>query len=118
MESIGTTRCVVAAVQATPAFLDLEATLTRTVELVGDAVRQGATIVVFPEAFLSGYPFWLWGADPSVEQEAFAALWDSAIDVPGPAVARLSEAASTHGVSIVIGVNERESQWGRSTLYN
>jgi nitrilase len=118
MESIGKTRCVVAAVQATPAFLDLEATLTRTLELVGDAVRQGATIVVFPEAFLSGYPFWLWGADPSVEQEAFAALWDSAIDVPGPAVARLSEAASTHGVSIVIGVNERESHWGRATLYN
>ncbi len=118
MTSSGPSIPIVAAVQATPVFLDLEATLAKALDLVSDAVRQGATIVVFPEAFLSGYPFWLWGSDPSVEQEAFAALWDSAIDVPGPVVARLSEEAAAHGVTIVIGVNERESQWGRATLYN
>jgi nitrilase len=55
---------------------------------------------------------------PSLEQRAFAALWRAAVDVPGPATERLGEAARATGVHLVIGVNERESAYGRGTLYN
>ncbi len=115
-------RYVAAAVQATPVFLDREATLAKTCRLIAEAAARGARLVVFPEAFVPGYPYWLWGdrpgAVPGLEQQAFAALWREAIDVPGPATELLGAAARDAGACVVIGVNERESSYGRGTLYN
>ncbi len=115
-------RYVVAAVQATPVFLDGEATVAKACRLVAEAAAAGARLVAFPEAFVAGYPYWLWGdrpgVVPSLEQKAFAALWRAAVDVPGPATERLGEAARAAGAHVVIGVNERESAYGRGTLYN
>jgi predicted amidohydrolase len=42
----------VAAVQAAPVFMDREATIERVGELVSAAVRDGAELAVFPEAFV------------------------------------------------------------------
>jgi nitrilase len=53
-----------------------------------------------------------------VEQQAFAALWREAIDVRGPATDRLGGGARSAAACVVIGVNERESAYGRGTLYN
>lgn len=115
-------RYVAAAVQATPVFLDREATVAKACRLIAEAAAAGARLVVFPEAFVAGYPYWLWGdrpgALPNLEQAAFVALWQAAVDVPGPDTARLGEAARAAGAHVVIGVNERESAYGRSTLYN
>ena len=115
-------RYVAAAVQATPVFLDREATVEKACRLVAEAAELGARLVVFPEAFVAGYPYWLWGDRPAAvegpEQRAFAALWREAVDVPGPASERLGAAARAAGACVVIGVNERESAYGRGTLYN
>ena len=46
----------VAAVQAMPVVLDLEASLDKALGLLADAAGQGAQLVVFPETFLSLYP--------------------------------------------------------------
>jgi nitrilase len=100
---------VAAAVQAAPVFLDREATLEKAMDCIDDAARRGAGLIVFPEAFLSGYPIWLSGKEPAVEQEAFADLWESGIDVPGPETDRLGEAARAADAVVVMGVNERES---------
>ena len=111
-----------AAVQATPVFLDREATVAKACRLIADAATLGARLVAFPEAFIAGYPYWLWGdrpgTVPGLEQHAFARLWREAVDVPGPETERLGEAARQAGVQLVIGVNERESAYGRATLYN
>ncbi len=115
-------RYVAAAVQATPVFLDLEATLEKACRLIAEAATLGARLIAFPEAFVAGYPYWLWGDRPGVvpglEQQAFAALWREAVDVPGPATERLGAAARAARSCVVIGVNERESAYGRGTLYN
>ncbi|MGD9713789.1 MAG: carbon-nitrogen hydrolase family protein, partial [Thermomicrobiales bacterium] len=111
-------RVVVAAVQASPVFLDLEATLAKALALTAEAASLGAKLIVFPEAFLAGYPYWLWGNDASIEQQAFVDLWDAAIDVPGPHTAELAAAAGDAGAVLMIGVNERESTHGRATLFN
>jgi nitrilase len=112
----------VAAVQAAPVFLNREATVEKTLGLVEQAATGGAQLIVFPEVFVAGYPFWLWGDQPAVipglEQKAFARLWEEGVDVPGPVTDRLGEAARTAGAYIMIGVNERESSYGRGTLYN
>src|SRR5215204_1511520 len=111
-------RVVAAAIQVSPVFLDLEATLAKTLERIAEAASTGAQLMVFPEAFLSGYPYWLWGTDPSIEQQAFVELWHSAIDVPGPETDRIGEAARAAQAVVMIGVNERESDYGRATLFN
>ena len=51
---------VVAAVQATPVFLDRDATVDRACELTAKAAGAGASLVVFPEVFVPGYPDWVW----------------------------------------------------------
>ena len=111
----------VAAVQAAPVFLDLDATLDKTCHLIRQAAEGGAQLVAFPEAFLSGYPVWVWFI-PSGKTHPLRDLYtrphDSAVSIPGPAIDRLCAAAAEANVAVVIGVNERNSEASDSTLYN
>jgi nitrilase len=109
---------VVAAVQATPVFLDREATVTRCCELVAEAAAAGARIVVFPEAFVPGYPDWVWRTPPwsAVNAGFYARLFDQAVVVPGPETERIGVAARRAGAYVAVGVDEREEHG--STLYN
>ena len=55
----------VAAVQATPVILDLDASVVKAVGLIAEAAAQGAQLVVFPETFLSLYPSYAWAHLPA-----------------------------------------------------
>ena len=111
----------VAAVQAAPAFLDLEATVEKAARLIGDAAGGGARLVAFPETWVPGYPGWIFGAagweDPA-SKRAYARLQRNAVEVPGVAVDALRRSAAEHGVQVVIGINERDGAYSRGTLYN
>jgi nitrilase len=101
--------------------LDLDASVDKALGLIKDAAAEGAELVVLPECFLSLYPTWTWvGAattDGSAMDEIFRRMWESAVEIPGPAVQRLIEACGESGTHVVVGVNEREP--GHSyTLYN
>lgn len=108
----------VAAVQAMPVVLDLEASLEKALRLLAEAAGLGARLVVFPEAFLSLYPSYAWahltGGDGNALWER---LWASSVETPGPVVDRIAEACREHGVVCAIGVNERELERPGS-LYN
>ena len=45
----------VAAVQAAPAWLDLDASIAKTIALIEEAAAKGAKLIAFPEAFIPGY---------------------------------------------------------------
>ena len=111
----------VAAVQATPVILDVEATIDKVIVLLNDAADRGATLVVFPECFVSLYPSGAWAAKAATWSDAADALWErmwaSSIDVDGPQVGRLAKACGERGVHVAIGVNEREDHRPGS-LYN
>jgi nitrilase len=112
-------RFVAAAVQAAPAFLDLEAGLAKAERLITEAAALGAELIVFPEAWLPTYPYWpptLSGPDEAHIFDCYADLWANAVEIPGPATARLGAAARDANAIVVMGVNEREATSG--TLYN
>lgn len=111
----------IAAVQAAPVFLDLDATITKACQLIEAAAKEGATLVAFPEAFVPGYPVWAWFIPP-VKTHPLRALYSelhaNSVSVPGAAVQRLADAAGDCGVTVAIGVNERNSEASDSTLFN
>lgn len=108
----------VAVVQAAPALFDTPRSLQKLADLTADAARRKAELVVFPEAFVGGYPK---GHDFGVSvglrtpegREEFRRLFDNAIEVPGPATDFIGNAARDHGVHLVGGVVERDG----GTLY-
>jgi nitrilase len=111
----------IAAVQACPVYLDLERTLEKACELVREAGAEGADLVVFPEAFVPGYPVWVWFVPPGQThplREAYAELHANSIAIPGPATEVLGAAARAAGVTVAIGVNERNAEASDSTLFN
>jgi len=108
----------VGVVQASSVVFDRERTLQKVRHLALEGARKGAQLVVFPEAFVSGYPRGLdfgavVGSRSEQGREDFRRYWDSCVDVPGPAVQELARVASENGIYLVIGVVERDG----GTLY-
>lgn len=106
-----------AAVQAAPVFLDTDATVDKACHLIAEAASNGAKLVAFPEVFIAGYPYWSWVMNPVEGSPWFEKLCRSAIEVPGPEIRKIAQAAARHKVNVVIGVNERHPQ-SIATLYN
>jgi nitrilase len=103
----------IAIVQAAAVPFDTEACVDKAVGLIGEAAATGAKVILFPEAFVPGYPKGLnyglvVGAREAAGREEFRIYLDAAIDVPGPQTQRLGEAAAVHGCYVVMGVIERE----------
>src|SRR5437016_2645331 len=112
------TSVTVAVVQAASVTFDRERTLEKVLDLTAQAAKQHAQLVLFPEAFVSGYPRGLdfgavVGSRTPEGREDFLRYWESAVDVPGPAVETLSKAARSNSVYLVVGVIERD----HGTLY-
>jgi nitrilase len=107
MAPMGTIR--VAAVQATPVFLDRDATVEKACSLIDKAAGDGAELVALPESFVPTYPDWVWRTRPW--DATATALWerfvDEAVVVGAAATQSLSAAAARHGVHVSIGVTER-----------
>ena len=111
-----------AIVQKAPAFLDRAACLRIAVASLAEAAAQGAKVVVFPEAFIPGYPAWIWrlrpGGDMALSERLHRALLDNSVDLAADELAPLREAARKHQVTVVCGINERDGTFSRGTLYN
>lgn len=106
-----------ATVQTAPVFLDTDATVDKVCALIGEAAGHGARLVAFPEVFVAGYPYWSWIGNPVEGSPWFERLARSAIEIPGPEIAKIAQAAARHKTHVVVGVNER-NRHGIGTLYN
>lgn len=105
-----------AAVQASPVFLNVDATVEKACSIIAEAAGNGASLVAFPEVFVAGYPYWNWIMTPVQGSRWYEKLYVNSITVPGPEVNRICEAAKEHNCHVVIGVNERGQSFGE--LYN
>jgi nitrilase len=112
----------VAVVQKPPVLLDLGATMARALESLHEAAAAGSSLVIFPEAYLPGYPTWIWrlrpGGDMALSGEIHARLLRNAVDIEGGGLDRLCEAARQHGLTVVCGMSEVDRRYSGSTLYN
>jgi nitrilase len=111
----------IAAIQASSVYLDLPVTIDKACALIEEAAKGGATLAVFPEAFVPGYPLWVWFIPPGHThplRAAFTELHRNSIAIPGPETERLGQAAADCGITVAIGVNEKNSEASDSTLYN
>jgi len=112
----------IAVVQQASVFLDRRQTIDKAVKLIGEAAGNGAALVIFPEAFLPGYPAWIWrlrpGSDWGLNEAIHARLLDNAVDIEHGDLSPLCDAARQHGVVVVCGMDERDSRFSQSTLYN
>jgi nitrilase len=112
----------VAVVQLAPVFLDRAATLARAVAALQDAARAGAQLVVFPEAYVPGYPAWIWrlrpGPDMGLADRLHARLRAEAVSLAGDDLLPLRQAAKECRVTVVCGIEEIDAEFSRGTLYN
>jgi nitrilase len=111
-----------AIVQHPPVWLSKSGSVEKAVRCVGEAAAAGANIIVFPEAFIPGYPAWIWrlrpGTDIGLSELLHAALFANAVSMGGEDLRPILDAAIEHRVYIICGINERDSQFSRGTIYN
>jgi nitrilase len=110
----------VAIVQKAPRFLDKEASLARAETYIAEAAAGGAELIVFPEVWLAGYPYWTEGWDSPLQAWAGAriAFRDAAVLAPSEDTERLGAAARQAGAYVVMGCNEIDPRPEVSTIYN
>jgi nitrilase len=111
----------VAAVQASPVFLDHDATVEKACALIAEAAAAGAKLIVFPEAFVPAYPLWVWwipAGRTHEMRELYSELLTNSVVVPGPATERIGAAARAAGAHVVIGINERNIEASGASVYN
>jgi len=112
----------IAIIQEAPVYLDKQATIQKAASLVEEAASTGAELVIFPEAFIPGYPAWIWrlrpGGDWTINEAIHARLLENAVNVDGEDLQPLMAAAKNHKVTIVCGMDERANQFSQATLYN
>ena len=112
----------VAVIQKPPVLLDRNKTIERALASIDEAAREGARLLIFPEAYIPGYPTWIWrlkpGGDMALSNEIHAKLRNNAIDLAGNDLKPLQEAAAGHGITIVMGLHEIDSKFSGTTLFN
>jgi nitrilase len=103
-----------AAIQISPVLFSRDGTTEKVLQAIASAARQGAQLVLFPETFIPYYPYFSFVQPPVLMGKEHMALYEEAVEVPGPVTNAVSQAAKNHGIVVVLGVNERD----RGSLYN
>jgi len=111
-------KLIAAVAQTATVLFDTPATVERALGLMADAAERGVQLLVFPEAFIGGYPkgadfhIYLGGRTPQGRGE-FKQYYEAAVTVDGPEIAQLAKAAARHKMYVVTGIIERDG----GTLY-
>lgn len=112
----------IAIIQESPVLLDRSKTIRKAVQLIEQAASANAELIVFPEAFISGYPAWIWrlrpGGDWDINESLHSRLLGSAVDIDAGDLEPLCDVARKRRVTVVCGMNERDSRLSKATLYN
>ncbi len=112
----------VAAVQPRGFPFDSAAAVDCLCALTAEAAAEGAELIIFPEAFVGGYPWGLAfgtsvGGRKPAGRRTFGRYHDAAIAVPGPETERIGRAAADAGAYLAVGVIEKGAAHSPGTLF-
>ena len=94
--SISYPRFKVAACHAASVFLDAAKTADKSCDLIAEAARNGAKLVVFPESFIPGFPIWAALQAPIHSHDFFRALACQSLRLDGPEDRKSTRLNSSH----------------------
>ena len=120
---MGATRSAltVAAAQQSSVFLNRSESIEKACTLIAEASQNGAKLIVFPEAFVPGYPDWVWlvkNSEGATLNAYYRELLENAVAIPDESTGQLCEAARSASIHVAIGVNERNTDSSGSSLFN
>lgn len=109
-------------VQEPPVYYKRDETIERGVEIIARAAAEGAQLIVFPEAWISGFlePFYTTANSigTGVFDDMYRLVFDSSVDISKGHLDPICDAARENGVVVVVGIHERPSDMSAATLYN
>lgn len=112
----------VALAQIAPIWLDKVATLKKIEKTIKEAAKEKTELVVFGEALLPGYPFWLaltdgasW--DKKVNKELHAHYVRNSIQIEAGELDSVRKLAKENGIAIYLGIMERAQNRGGHSIY-
>ncbi len=108
--------------QFAPSWLNKQETIIKIKEVITDAAKKNCKLVVFGEAFLPGYPFWLSFTHGSefesdLQKEIHAHYINESIDIEAGELSTICKLAKQHKIAIYLGIIERPSDRGSHSLY-
>lgn len=103
-----------AAVQLSPVLYSQSGTMEKVLKAIEDAAKEGVELIVFPETFVPYYPYFSFVLPPVLMGKEHMRLYEEAVEIPGPVTEAVAQAARTHQMVVVLGVNERD----KGSLYN
>ncbi len=118
-----TTRTInVALAQIAPVWLQRDATLAKVVDWIGRGAREGCDLIVFGEALVPGYPFWVErteGAkfESDLQKSLYAQYVDQGVTIEDGGLDDVCKAAARHDTAIYLGIMERAANRGGHSLY-
>jgi nitrilase len=103
-----------AAVQLSPVLFSRDGTTEKVLDAIATAAQAGVQLIVFPETFIPYYPYFSFVQPPVLIGKEHMRLYEESVEVPSLVTDAVSQAAKTHSMVVVLGVNERD----RGSLYN
>ena len=112
----------IAMAQIAPVWLDKKATLKKIEESINDAAKDNCELIVFGEALLPGYPFWLaltGGAewDKKVNKELHAHYVSNSVCIEKGELDAVCKLAKAHNMAVYLGIMERPTDRGGHSIY-
>ncbi|MEJ2495520.1 MAG: carbon-nitrogen hydrolase family protein, partial [Ignavibacteriaceae bacterium] len=110
-----------ATVQAAPVFWNEDMTVEKACKLILQAGMKGAKLVVFPEAFVSAYPDWIWivpNSKAKILNDLYSELVQNSLTIPDKLTSKLCNAARQAKINVAIGVNEKNTESSDASLFN
>lgn len=106
----------VAAAHVAPVFMKPMETAERAAEWIARAGADGVQVIAFPEVFLPGFPYWINSYPPLRQVAVNRRYQDASVEIDGPEIARVRQAARDAGVIVIMGASERAE--GGRTCFN
>jgi nitrilase len=111
----------IAAAQLSPIFLNKDKTVDKACKAILEAGGRGAELIVFPEAYIPGYPDWVWlipNSKSSDLDKLYIKLVENSVSIPDNSTTSLCKAAKSAKINVVIGMHEINSEASNASLFN